>query len=230
VILCYVTDRKSLIPDHPPSAAASPLAPSVLPGNSFTPLLLHVAAAASAGVDWIQVREKDLAAKDCAALAAATRAQCRATRAKVLVNDRLDVALAESAHGVHLGERSLPVAQVCSCLRASSPLTRYTPFLVGASCHSVASAIAAAQAGAGYIFFGPVFDSPSKRAFGPAQGVSLLAQVCRAISTPVLAIGGITAENTSMCINAGAAGIAAIRLFQESVDLSAVVSQLRSAG
>ena len=229
MLLCYVTDRQSLLPHHPPSAAASPPAPGILRDNSFAPLLLHVAAAASAGIDWIQLREKDLAAKHCAALLAAARGQCRATRAKVLVNDRLDVALAEFADGVHLRERSLPVSEVCGSLRASSRLTRHPSLLVGASCHSVASAIAAAQAGAGYIFFGPVFDSPSKRAFGPAQGVSLLAQVCRAVSIPVLAIGGITAENASTCHSAGAAGIAAIRLFQESVDLPAVVSLLRSA-
>jgi thiamine-phosphate pyrophosphorylase len=230
VILCYVTDRRSLIPDNPPPAAASPPAHCVWPDISFAPLLLHVAAAASAGVDWIQLREKDLAAQDCAALVAAARAHCRATRAKVLVNDRLDVALAESADGVHLGERSLPVAEVCGALRASPPVTRHAPLLLGASCHSVASAIAAAQAGAGYIFFGPVFASPSKRAFGPPQGVSLLAQVCRAVSIPVLAIGGSTTENTSMCLDAGAAGIAAIRLFQESRNLAALVSLLRSAG
>jgi thiamine-phosphate pyrophosphorylase len=89
-------------------------------------------------------------------------------------------------------------------------------FLIGASCHSIEAAQAAEPDGANYIFFGPIFATPSKQRFGPPQGVERLAQICRAISVPVLAIGGITLENANSCIAAGATGIAAIRLFQEA--------------
>jgi thiamine-phosphate pyrophosphorylase len=230
VILCYVTDRKSLAPGYPASAAtAAPVAGAALE-VPLASLLLRITAAASAGLDWVQLREKGLAARDCAALTAAAVKRCRVAGTKVAVNDRLDVALAEGADAVHLGERSLPAAAVCRSLRDSSASTTHdSPLLIGVSCHSVAYALAAADAGAGYLFFGPVFDTPSKRAFGPAQGIPSLARVCRAVSIPVLAIGGINAENASLCLNAGASGIAAIRLFQESADVSAVVSQLRSA-
>jgi thiamine-phosphate pyrophosphorylase len=98
---------------------------------------------------------------------------------------------------------------------------------VGASCHSLEGAKSAASGGAGYLFFGPVFATPSKAAFGPPQGVERLAEVCRAIAIPVLAIGGITLENAGACLAAGAAGLAAIRLFQDASDPAATVRALR---
>jgi len=101
-------------------------------------------------------------------------------------------------------------------------------FLVGASCHSLERAVEAAAAGAGYILFGPVFATPSKAAFGPPQGLQKLGEVCRAVSIPVLAIGGITQENAAACIEAGAAGIAAIRLFQEAQDLEGLLRRIQA--
>lgn len=186
-IVCYVTDRKS--------------------GNVPT----QIRAAAAAGVDWVQIREKDMCARDLLALA---RGAIEATggEARIIVNDRLDVALAAGAAGVHLGGESVPAREVVRwCRSGNAP----AGFLVGVSCHDLDQARDAESAGASYVFFGPVFDSPAKRAFGPPQGVARLAEACRAVRIPVIAIGGVNEENGADCIRAGAAGIAAIRLFQE---------------
>jgi thiamine-phosphate pyrophosphorylase len=87
-------------------------------------------------------------------------------------------------------------------------------FLVGISCHSIEEIREAEDAGANYVFFGPVFDTPSKRSFGTPQGVARLQEACHSVQIPVIAIGGVNEENSSECIRAGAAGIAAIRMFQ----------------
>jgi thiamine-phosphate pyrophosphorylase len=91
-------------------------------------------------------------------------------------------------------------------------------FLIGASCHSIETAQAAQRDGAHYIFFGPIFATPSKAAFGAAQGITRLAEVCQAVAIPVIAIGGITTDNANSCMQVGAAGLAAIRLFQDAID------------
>jgi thiamine-phosphate pyrophosphorylase len=184
-------------------------------------LLEKVKAAADAGVDWIQIREKHLSARELARLVQqalrVAPAPCR-----VLVNDRLDVACAVRAAGVHLTEQSISVADAKKFVRE-----RRRSFLVGASTHSLESARAAADSGADYLIFGPVFATPSKAGYGAPQGIERLAAVCRSISIPVLAIGGIRPENAPACAAAGAAGIAAIRLFQDAADLPAIVRQLR---
>jgi thiamine-phosphate pyrophosphorylase len=186
-------------------------------------LLETIRKAATAGVDWIQIREKDLEARILLELVRLAVADTRGTGTSIQVNDRLDVALAAGAAGVHLGEASLPVEMVAEWRRSS----KRADFRIGASCHSLEGARAAERAGADYIFFGPVFATPSKAAFGAPQGIERLSEVCKALRIPVLAIGGVTMENAASCIAAGAAGFAAIRLFQESMDLSAVVSHLR---
>ena len=145
---------------------------------------------------------------------------------RIVINGRLDVALAARANGVHLGGDALPVADVASwCAQHAAEIT--SPFLLGASCHSLADAQAAERDGANYIYFGPVFATPSKLQYGPAQGVVRLQEICRAVRIPVLAIGGITLDNAQECLHAGAAGIAAIRLFQESEDFEKAVAGLR---
>ena len=114
-----------------------------------------------------------------------------------------------------LGEMSLPVEAVAEWRRASGS----TEFLIGGVVlNSIESALAAEHGGADYIFFGPVFPTPSKAAYGAPQGIERLREVRAAVKIPVLAIGGITLENTALCFQAGAAGIAAIRLFQVSPD------------
>jgi len=148
----------------------------------------------------------------------------------VIVNDRLDVALAAGAAGVHLGRESLGAREVVSwCRGGHAP----AEFLVGVSCHSLAEAREAERAGAGYIFFGPVFDTPSKRGMGEPQGLARLGEICRVVKIPVLAIGGVSEENAGECIRAGAAGIAAIRMFQDARDaetLKQAVTRLHAQG
>jgi thiamine-phosphate pyrophosphorylase len=196
---------------------------SASPVESRTLLLEKVKAAAAAGVDWIQIREQHPSGRELAELAnealRVAPAPCR-----VLINDRLDVACAVGAAGVHLTEQSISVADARKFARERGlPAS----FLVGASTHSLDSARAAADSGANYIIFGPVFSTPSKAVYGPPQGIERLATICRSASIPVLAIGGITPENAGECIAAGVSGIAAIRIFQEAADLPAVVHQLR---
>jgi thiamine-phosphate pyrophosphorylase len=180
--------------------------------------------AAEAGVDWIQIREKDLEARALVELARFAVAETRATAARVLVNDRLDVALAATAAGVHLGEKSSPLEKVIEWRRSTGRLD----FLIGVSCHSLESARAAERGAADYIFFGPVFATPSKAAFGAPQGIESLREVCASVEIPVLAIGGVNLENARACITAGAAGVAAIRLFQDPADAAELAAQLKT--
>ncbi len=149
---------------------------------------------------------------------------------QILINDRLDIAVAAGAAGVHLGEDSLPVAAV-EAWRQDFIRERGQAggdFIVGVSCHSTAAAVEAERDGANYVVFGPVFATPSKAEFGLPQGLERLAEVCRAVRIPVLAIGGVARENAAGCFRAGAAGIAAIRLFQECSDIAGLISELRS--
>jgi len=208
ITLCYVTDRKGL---------------EVSPENQCEALVGRMEIAARAGVDWIQLREKDLSGR---ALAELLREALRRVPAgcRIVLNDRLDVACALGAGGVHLGRESLSVEDARRLARGRGATQ---DFLVGASTHSLAAALSAEKAGADYLVFGPVYATPSKAQYGPPQGIERLREVCHAVSLPVLAIGGITVENARACLEAGAAGIAAIRLFEESSDLPAVVDALR---
>jgi thiamine-phosphate pyrophosphorylase len=178
-----------------------------------------IAAASASGIDWVQIREKDLPAKQLASLIPPTATSSPRGRdakggARLFLNDRLDLALTAGVSGVHLGESSLPVREA---KELASRVAGAREFLVGVSCHSLESAKAAQSDGADYIFFGPVFATPSKAAFGVPQGLDRLAKVCEEVSIPVLAIGGISVENAQSCLRAGASGIAAIRLFQAGV-------------
>jgi thiamine-phosphate pyrophosphorylase len=218
-ILCYVTDRKSL-----------PVSPTL----HNRALIERIAAATAAGVDWIQIREKELSARDISALVSDSLALGKKSHpgnhtTRILVNDRLDIALTERAGGVHLGGNSLPLRDAVQWIGSQTNRSGVQDFLVGVSCHSLPAAIQAERDGADYIFFGPVFATPSKVSFGPPQGLSKLKEVCRAVSISVLAVGGITLENAASCLEAGAAGIAAIRLFQDASDLATLIEQLRTA-
>jgi thiamine-phosphate pyrophosphorylase len=200
-------------------------------GGGFEPLLARIRAAAQAGVDWIQIREKDLAGRELEALVNRAVREVRSigsSPARVIVNDRLDVAIAAGADGVHLGEQSIAVRDVAQ-FRERAKMSR--EFFIGASSHSVQGAVAAAEDGADYVFFGPVFATPSKAEFGPPQGLDRLAEVCRRVRVPVLAIGGVTVENAAHCAEAGAAGVAAIRMFQGASEpaLPGIVAGMRGS-
>ena len=219
-ILCYVTDRRAFEAapgptDFPPRDPAPLGAPS-----------LHdcIRRAALVGTDWIQIREKDLEARSLVELARFAVAETRATAARVLVNDRLDVALAANAAGIHLGENSLPLERIIEWRRSTGRLD----FLIGVSCHSLESARAAGHGGADYIFFGPVFATPSKAVFGAPQGIERLRELCASVEIPVLAIGGVNLENARACIAAGAAGVAAIRLFQDIKNEAELAATLKA--
>jgi thiamine-phosphate pyrophosphorylase len=159
--------------------------------------------AIEAGVDCVQVRERDLDGADLARVVAELVACTRGTATRVLVNDRLDVAMAVGADGVHLRADSMPVAVV---RRLAPP-----DFIVGRSVHSVAEA--AAASGADYLVAGTVWATASKGGDHLLLGIDGFASIVRAVQVPVLAIGGVTAARASEVASAGGAGIAAIGLF-----------------
>lgn len=194
------------------------------PGDAPEPVLNdRFLAAARAGVDIIQIRDP---AGDAAPLLRAARQAveaARGTAARVVVNDRLDVALAAGAHGIHLRGDSF----------AAPEARRLAPagFLVGRSVHSEAEAAEAARAGGcDYLLFGTVFESGSKPPGHRPAGAGALRAVCGAVDLPVLAIGGITEETAGTAMRAGAAGVAGIGIFRPDRDIAAVVRRLRQAG
>ena len=179
------------------------------------------AAAAQGGAGAIQLREKDLSARDLYALGARLQAALVPYGVPLLINDRLDVALALDVAGVHLAGHSLPTAIARRVLGAGK--------LLGVSTHSVEEARCAAEDGADFIVFGPVFTTPSKVAYGPPQGLQHLRTVVRAVHIPVIAIGGIDHTNLSQVMQAGAYGVAMIRAVLAAPDPYKATQQLRAA-
>ena len=205
-LLCYITDRRGV------------------EGENLLPVIDRGIAA---GMDLIQIREKDMATRELLKLVEDARmvsllAEAIShprTRARILVNDRLDVALAAEADGVHLPVNGLPVAEV---------RRTYPSLLIGASCHNLEELQRAETGGADFAVFGPVFKPLSKESTSTPLGVEKLAKATRAVKIPVLALGGVTVDNAADCLRAGAAGLAAITLFQASKDLNKTVQQLRA--
>ncbi len=165
-------------------------------------LLTLVRECLAAGLRAVQLREKDLGAGELADLGRALRAATAEHGAMLIVNDRTDVALAVGADGVQRTTASLTVADI---LAIADKRLR-----VGASVHALGEAVAAADAGADWLVFGPVYDTPSKRAYGPAQGLRALERVACSVTVPVIAIGGITPERVGEVRRAGARGVAVI--------------------
>jgi len=156
----------------------------------------------AAGLPAVQVREKDLPAAELAALCRQLRAPTRERGALLIVNDRVDVALATAADAVQRTSASLPLEDIRAIAGAR--------LRVGASVHSLEDAVEAEAKGADWVVFGPVYDTPSKRRYGAPQGLDALAKVAGRVRIPVVAIGGITPERVAEVRAAGASGVAAI--------------------
>ena len=219
MLLYYITDRRAFAGDEAQQRRA---------------LLWRAGEAAAAGVDYIQLREKDLTTRELEILAkdviGVVRSRSDGTR--VLINERTDVALACGADGVHLPGKSVPASEVRAVWMRSaggSPT-------IGISAHSLNEVRYAEAHGADFAVFAPIFEKPNTDAEG--LGLEVLSTACRGPAPPnnteaapqnsfaVLALGGVTLENAKACIHAGAAGVAAIRLFQEG-DVGETVRALR---
>jgi thiamine-phosphate pyrophosphorylase len=183
-------------------------------------LLEIVREAVDAGVDFVQVREKDLGSRALLALVREPRTVIGERATRLLVNGRPDVAIAGGAHGVHLPETGLDIAAVRS---------GFPDLLIGASCHSLAAAVRAEQGGADFVLFGPVFATPGKEE--RASGLDRLAGITAQLSVPVHAVGGIDASRVACLVAAGASGAAAIRLFIDTPagKLADILGQMREA-
>ncbi len=168
--------------------------------------------AVSERVSLVQIREKKLSARELFELAKTAVGLTRGTATSLLVNDRTDIALAAGADGVHLTAGSLSP----NVIRDLVP----DGFIIGVSTHTQEEAEAAAQGGAGFIVFGPVFETAGK---ADVKGLSELADVCKRLGDlPVLGLGGINADNHAAVLKAGASGIAAIRSLNDPASLTRI--------
>lgn len=184
--------------------------------EDFARLLKLVSAAVAARVNLIQLREKNLKLRVLYELAVRAAAITRGSSTRLLVNERADIARAAGADGVHLSGRSLAAAIVRGAFGAG--------FLIGASTHSLAEARSARAGGADFAVFGPVFETGSKRIYGAPVGLENLKETARELAPfPIIALGGVTINNASACMRAGAAGIAGITLFNQARDLQRIV-------
>ena len=216
MLLCYITDRKQFSGDE---------------ATLRRSLLRKIADATRCGVDFVQLREKDLSARELEALAREAvsivrenlRTENRELRTRLLVNSRTDIALAVGADGVHLRSDDISPSQVRSVWTECGAGSHARP-TIGVSCHSAEDVHQAATDAADFALFGPVFGKRDAPQIPPA-GLEGLRRACQE-KIPVLALGGITLENAQVCLDAGAAGVAGIRLFQEN-DISKIVESLR---
>ena len=184
--------------------------------DRFEALVARVADAARAGVHLVQIRQRTLDGGPLLMLVRQCMAALAGTRTRLVVNDRLDVALAGHAHGVHLRADSMPASRV----RALAP----RGFLIGRSVHGASEAVAVElDGGVDYLVFGTIFTTPSKPG-RPAAGTGALATVVAATRLPVLAVGGVTPERLADVARTGAAGFAAISLFADGGKAQAVLS------
>ena len=187
-VFCYITDRGQL-------------------GERSLPSVLRRVIAS--GADFVQIRVKDLPDRQLFDLVTHAVALARATACKILVNGRSDIALTAGAHGVHLPSHALRVRDLRPFLPGG--------FLVGVSAHSIREARQAQFEGADYVLLGPIFPTPSKLAFGRPLGLDYLRLACRRVSVPILAVGGMRVELFDAVLEAKAAGVAGISLFQNNL-------------
>jgi thiamine-phosphate pyrophosphorylase len=204
-----ITDGRTT-PDTGPSSA------------EFTRLFVLVGECVQAGVSLVQLREKQMRPRVLYQLARRAVELTRGTETRLLINDRVDIALAAGVDGVHLTTRSLDPLVV----RNISP----RGFLIGVSTHSLAEARVASASDADFAVFGPVFDTPSKQAYGAPLGLEALREAAQTVAPfPLLALGGVTRATIPQVIGAGARGVAAIRLFSDESELDAIASELKES-
>ena len=216
MLLCYITDRKQFSEDE---------------ATRRRLLLQKIADAARCGVDFIQLREKDLSARELEALAREAvgivqknvGAENRESGTRLLINSRTDIAIAVGADGVHLRSDDLSPSHVRAIWAEPGTGTR-ARVTVSVSCHSPEDVRRAAADGADFVLFGPVLKKQGAAQIGPTS-LENLRRTCKE-NIPVLALGGVTVESAQSCLDAGAAGIAGIRLFQEN-EISKIVELLR---
>ena len=195
--------------------------PIIYPITSGKNILELVAAAVAARVPLFQIREKQLSGRALYELTTRALEITRGTATHLLVNDRSDIASAAGADGVHLTTQSMPASVVRKIYGAE--------FLIGVSTHSRAEALAARAGGADFVVFGPVFETESKREFGEPQGLQRLQEVTSELRDfPVVAIGGIALDNVEACFAAGASGVAAIRLLNDTERMASIVEAIKS--
>ncbi len=219
LILYYITDRSQFAGDE---------------ANRRRRLLAKISEASCAGVDYIQLRERGLTIQQLELLAREAVGCVQGTTAKLLINSRVDVAIAAGANGVHLRSNDIAASEARAIWSKS---TGRTDCVIGVSCHSLQAVLSAEGNGADFVVFGPVFGKLGREE--SAVGVEPLRAVTQrgrtpdkkveagqSLGMPVLALGGVTPENARGCIEAGAAGIAGIRLFQEN-EISELVKRLR---
>jgi thiamine-phosphate pyrophosphorylase len=204
LLLYYITDRSQFAGDE---------------AQRRNCLLQKIAEAARAGVDYIQLREKDLSGHKLESLAreAAHLVESSGSKTRLLINSRTDVALAVGAAGVHLRSNDISPDEVSNIWRRAGRSDRP---VIAVSCHNEVDAIRAKEAAADFLVFGPVFQKQGSK----IAGVDELTESCKH-RVPVFALGGLTLDNAALCTEAGASGIAGIRLFQEN-DVSEVVTRL----
>jgi thiamine-phosphate pyrophosphorylase len=176
------------------------------------PLLEAVRLALQGGVRAIQVREKDLAIRELLALAWELRSLTNEFGAKLFINDRVDVAVAIDADGVHLGHESMPVDAVRKIVGPK--------MFIGVSTHNLDEAKNAEAGGADFVTFGPIFSTPSKKSYGAPVGVEALRTVKKHVQIPVFGLGGIRIDTTSQVLQAGADGIAMISAIVSADDIA----------
>jgi thiamine-phosphate pyrophosphorylase len=217
MLLYYITDRRRF-----PGSAA----------DQRAALLRKISQAAHCGVDYIQLREKDLTARELLELAEEAHARIRdsspsALATRLLINSRMDVALAGGADGVHLRSDDISAADARAAWMKAAAAGHWPlatgHFTIACSCHTVGDVRRAESEGADFAVFAPVFEKSGER----GVGLEALRAACRGSKTlPVLALGGVTPDNAPACLEAGAAGMAGIRLFQD-YDIAEIVSRLR---
>jgi len=189
--------------------------------SSPRPLERVLAEAAEGGADFVQVREPGLSDAEVVALTGRVVRALEGSGTMVLVNDRFDLALAAGASGVHLKSAGIPTVEVRRALGPGPVIARST--------HHPEEARRAGDEGADLAVFGPVFATPSKSAYGPPAGLEALREACAAAGIPVLALGGVEPANAAACIEAGAAGLAAVRAAIGEGNAAAGVRALRAA-